>query len=461
MKMTAGEVASWVDGMLELGRDDMPIEGISIDSRTLEAGSLFVAIVGPHHDGHRFVDQALDRGAAGVVVSSSIQMKRPAVRIRVSDTTKALQELAASVRRRAALKVVAITGSMGKTTTKEATAIALGARYQVLKSEKNFNNLYGVPLSILKHRDEGVAVLELGMSSPGEIARLTEIVDPDVGVLTNVAEVHREFFPSVEAIACAKGELFDGLGGDSVAVVNADDPHVLEQARRFSGRKLLFGFDKSADVRADKLVRRPDGVSFVVHYRSEAVPVQVSLLGKHNVYNLLAALAVAAVLDVPLTSAAAEFSSLGLPRHRGERIRFRGSILVIDETYNSNPTALTSVLDSFGEEEAPRRIAVLGDMLELGERAVPLHLECGRIVATAGVDLLIAVGSLSQYMVEGARRAGMPEDAMLTAGDAVEAGRQVAARLEAGDVVLFKASRSIGLDRAIEVLRERIGEESA
>ena len=461
MKMTVAEVASWMDGTLEWGRDDMPIDGISIDTRTLEPGSLFVAIVGPNHDGHRFVDQALDRGAAGVVVSTSIQMRRPAVRIRVSDTTKALQELAAAVRRQAALKVVAITGSMGKTTTKEATAKALGARYKVLKSEKNLNNLYGVPLSILKHHDEEVAVLELGMSAPGEIARLTEIADPDVGVLTNVAEVHREFFPSIEAIACAKGELIDGLGGDSVAVVNADDPLVLEQARRFSGRKLLFGFDKSADVRADKIVRRPDSLRFVVHYRSEEVPVQVPILGKHNIYNLLAALAVAAVLDVPLTSAAAEFSSLSAPPHRGERIRFRGDILVIDETYNSNPAALASVLDSFGDEVATRRIAVLGDMLELGERDVPLHLECGRFAATANLDLLIAVGPLSRFMVEGARQAGMSEDAMLTAEDALEAGRQVAARLEAGDVVLFKASRSVGLDRAIEVLRERIGEESS
>ena len=298
------------------------------------------------------------------------------------------------------------------------------------------------------------------MSAPGEIARLTEIVKPDVAVLTNVAEVHREFFPSVEAIARAKGELFDGLGGDSVAVVNADDPHVLEQARRFSGQKLLFGFDKSADVRADKLTRRMDGVRFVVHHRSETMPVQVPIMGKHNVYNLLASLAVAVVLDVPLASAAAELSSLGPPPHRGERVRFRGNILVIDETYNSNPTALRSVLDSFGDEDATRRIAVLGDMLELGERAVPLHLECGRFVATAKVDLLIAVGPLSRYIVEGARQVGMPEDAMLTAEDALEAGRQVSARLEAGDVILFKASRGVGLDRAIEALRERIGEES-
>lgn len=461
MKMTAAEVASWVDGMLELGRDDMPIEGTSIDSRSLEPGSLFVAIVGPNHDGHRYVDQALDRGAVGVMVSRPVRMKRPAVRIRVSDTTKALQELAAAVRGRAALKVVAITGSMGKTTTKEATAMALGARYKVLKSEKNLNNLYGVPLSILRHRNEEVAVLELGMSAPGEIARLTEIANPDVAVLTNVAEVHREFFPSVEAIARAKGELLDGLRGDSVAVVNADDPHVLQQARRFSGRRLLFGFDKSADVRADELTRRQDGVGFVVHYRYEAVPVQVPILGKHNVYNVLAALAVAAAFDVPLTSAAAELSLLGPPPHRGERIRFRGNIVVVDETYNSNPTALASVLDSFAEEEATRRIAVLGDMLELGERAAPLHLECGKIVATANVDLLIAVGPLSRYIVEGARQAGMPEDSMLTVEDALEAGRQVSARLEAGDVVLFKASRSVGLDRAIEAIRERIGEESA
>lgn len=438
----------------------MAIEGISIDSRTLEPGSLFIAIVGPNHDGHRFVNQALDRGAAGVMVSSPVHLKHPRVEIRVTDTTRALQELATAMRRKTSLKVVAITGSMGKTTTKEAVAAALSARYRVLKSEKNLNNQYGVPLSILKYRDEDIAVLELGMSAPGEIALLTKISDPDVAVLTNVAEVHREFFPSLAAIASAKGEIFEGMREDSIAVVNGDDRLVVEQARRFSGQKVHFGLGETADLRATNLERGEEGVRFVAHYRSEEVPVKAHLSGTHNVYNLLAALAVAAVLGVPLAVAAAKLAILGPPPHRGERIRLREDVRIIDETYNSNPTALASVLDSLYDEKAVRYIAVLGDMLELGERAERLHFESGRQAVAAGVDLLIGVGPLSRHIIEGAREAGMPEEAMVAVQDAMEAGEQVAARVEAGDLILFKASRGVGLDRAIEVVRERLGEES-
>jgi UDP-N-acetylmuramoyl-tripeptide--D-alanyl-D-alanine ligase len=191
------------------------------------------------------------------------------------------------------------------------------------------------------------------------------------------------------------------------------------------------------------------------------VPVEAHLSGKHNVYNLLAALAVAAILGVPLAVAAAKLSILGPPPHRGERIRLRNEVQIIDETYNSNPTALASVLDSLHDEKAVRRIAVLGDMLELGERAEQLHLESGRKAAAAEVDLLIGVGPLSRHIIEGAREAGMPEEAMAAVQDAVEAGERVAARVEAGDLILFKASRGVGLDRAIDIVRERLGEESA
>ncbi len=421
---------------------------------------MFFAITGPNHDGHRYVEQALESGALGIVVSSRELPDSTGPRILVPDTTLALQDLAAAVRRESGMKVVAITGSMGKTTTKEATALALGARLRVLKSEKNLNNFYGLPLSILRHCDENVGVFELGMSASGELARLTEIARPDVGLLTNIAEVHREFFPSLEAIARAKGELFDGLPEEAVSVVNADDPLVLSEARRFAGRQIRFGLGDGADVRAMRILREREGIRFVAHYEEQETEVHSPLHGLHNVYNLLAALAVSVVLGLPLAAAATELTKLTPPPHRGERIRLRESIVIIDETYNSNPTALDFVLESFAEEEASRRVAVLGDMLELGDRAETLHRQSGRKAARSRLDLLIGVGPLGRLIVEEACRGGMSEASTLVAETAAEAAELLADRIESGDIVLLKASRGVGLDRAMDVLRTRFGVET-
>jgi UDP-N-acetylmuramoyl-tripeptide--D-alanyl-D-alanine ligase len=448
--MTADKAASWMGGKLVAGQGDTSLEGVSIDSRTLEPGDLFFAIVGPRHDGHRYVGEARERGAVGVVVSSPVPVGRPGITIRVDETTRALGELAAAVRREAGARVVAITGSMGKTTTKEATAAALSARFRVLKSEKNLNNQYGVPLSLLKLRDEDVAVLELGMSAPGEIARLTEITQPDVGVLTNVANVHREFFPSLEAIARAKGEIFDGLRASAVAVVNGDDPLVVEQARRFQGRRIRYGLSRAAEVFAEDVARTKQGLRFVARYGGERVEVRAPLFGRHNVYNLLSALAVGAAFELPLEDAVEELAGLGPSPHRGERLRFREGFMLIDETYNSNPAALASVLDSFAAEEAERRIAVLGAMLELGERTEALHLESGARAAESNLAFLLGVGPLGGLIVEGARRAGMKESKLARAEGAEEAAQWLAGFVAAGDVILIKASRAVGLDRAIE-----------
>jgi UDP-N-acetylmuramoyl-tripeptide--D-alanyl-D-alanine ligase len=462
-------------GTIEGGRD-LSFEAVSIDSRTLEPGQLFFAIVGPNHDGHRFIEQAIERGAICVVISNETALSpsaargarralidapvEPKPRILVPDTTRALQDLAAAVRCESGMKVVAVTGSMGKTTTKEATALALGASFQVLKSEKNLNNFYGLPLSILRHRDENVGVFELGMSAPGELARLTEIARPDVGVLTNVAEVHREFFPSLEAIARAKGELFDGLPEKAASVVNVDDPLVLSEARRFAGRQIRFGLGKGADVRATEIRREREGLRFAARYEGLEVEVRSPVHGLHNVYNLLAALAVSVVLGLPLSAAAAELAKLTPPPHRGEKVFLRAGIVIVDETYNSNPTALDFVLESFAEEVAPRRVAVLGDMLELGDRAEALHRESGRKAAQSQIDLLIGVGPLGRLIVEEARRAGMAEASTLVAETAGEAAELLIDRIESGDIVLLKASRGVGLDKAMDVLRDHFAMES-
>jgi UDP-N-acetylmuramoyl-tripeptide--D-alanyl-D-alanine ligase len=454
VKSTAGELARLMGGEVEVGASGAPFEGgVSIDSRTIGPRELFFAIIGPRHDGHAFVADAMKRGAAGVVASKRVEVAPPAFLIRVPDTTRALQDLARGVREKQAMRVVGITGSMGKTTTKEAAARAIGCAKRVLKTEGNLNNDYGLPLTLLRVSDEEVAVLEMGMSAAGEIARLTEIAKPDVGVLTNVAEVHLEFFESLSAIARAKGELFEGLRPEAVAVVNADDPLVLEQARRFAGRKIRFGVEGSADIRASEIRGTSSGLRFVVERGGETFEVETALRGRHNVYNLLAGLAAASALDVPFGAAASALAGLEPARHRGERLEFDGGFLVIDETYNSNPRALKAAIDSLAEEEAGRRIAVVGGMLELGERSEEMHRDAGRHAARRNLDRLVGVGDLGRLIVEGAREGGLSAERLLIVAGAAEAGELLRGELRAGDVVLLKASRGVALERAIEALR--------
>ncbi len=461
MKLTARDIARFTHGTLVSGSPDSIVEAVSIDSRTLVRGDLFIAIEGPRHDGHHHVAKAVEAGAAGVVASKSVDVddvSRSAFQVRVDDTTRALQDLAQGVRERAELQVVAITGSMGKTTTKDAAAAAIGARHRVLKTRGNLNNLYGLPLSILKLGDEDVAVVEMGMSEPGEIARLAEIAQPDVGVLTNVAEVHLEFFASISEIAEAKGELLVGLADGAIAVVNADDPLVLEQARKFSGRQIRFGLAESSDLRAHQIRSSSRGICFRASEGNDSVEVESSLHGRHNVYNLLAGLAAARALDVPLDAAASTLTSVMPARHRGERIWAPGPILLIDETYNSNPKALMAALDALAEEDGARRVAVVGDMLELGPKAAEFHREAGRHAATLEIGLLVGVGPLGREIVNGAREAGLAPDRTLSFDDADEAGASLATRLLEGDVVLMKGSRGAGLDRTIEFLKRTLSE---
>jgi UDP-N-acetylmuramoyl-tripeptide--D-alanyl-D-alanine ligase len=452
--MAVSEIARLSGGVLEGGARSLVFEGgVAIDSRTIRQGDLFFAIRGPRHDGHDYVREVVAKGAAGVVVEMAIEVSESAFSIRVSDTTRALQDLAAGFRRSRSLQVVAVTGSMGKTTTKEAAATAIGSVKRVLKSEGNLNNFYGLPLSILKLEDEDAAVLEMGMSAPGEIARLTEIARPDVGVLTNVAEVHLEFFSSIAAIAEAKGELFQGLDPSAVAVVNADDPLVLDQARRFSGRKIRFGIENDADVRATAIRTAPSGLRFTALYRGEEVEVESVLRGRHNVQNLLAGLAAASALDVSFRDAAKALSALRPAAHRGERLDLGRGFVLVDETYNSSPRALRAALRSLADESGKRRIAVVGDMRELGENAALLHREVGRFAAELPLDRLIGVGALAAHILEGAREAGVPASKLQAVADAEEAGRILLEELQEGDVVLLKASRGIGLERAIEIVR--------
>ena len=420
------------------------VSGWSIDTRTLAGGDLFFALRGPSHDGHDFVEEAIRKGAAGVVVDHAIEGARNA--LVVPDTLGALQSLAGWARKRWGGQVIGVTGSAGKTTTKDAIAHLLSAEMMVGKTIGNLNNHVGVPLSILRlPEDCRMAVLEMGMNHAGEIGALAEIARPDVGVVTNVGYAHTEFFDGIEGVAAAKRELIEALPADGVAVLNADDSRVIE-FRRMAGRSVTFGFSAGADVRAQKLELAPDGSRFEV----DGVHFDIPLAGRHGVMNTLAAVAVAGVYGIPPERLTGAARSLESGKMRGERIQ-TGGITILNDCYNSNPEAVRAMVDVLGATPARRRLAVLGEMLELGPSAEPLHREIGTYVAGRGIDVLIGIRGASRHMVEEAVRAGMSGAAYFfedpeTAGDFL---RRLA---QEGDAILFKGSRGVAVEKAMERL---------
>ena len=455
-----GEAAARTMGGVFEGSAGMAT-GVSIDSRTLTAGNLFFAIRGPLHDGHAFVADAFRAGAAGAVVESGHQVLRVLPEefrgrflIRVPDPTLALGELAREERLKSGARIVAITGSLGKTTTKEAAAAAIGAERSVFRSRGNLNNQWGLPLSLLAREDEEVGVVELGMSAPGEIRTLTEIAVPDCGLITNVAEAHLEFFGSLDAIADAKGELFEAMPGDATAVVNADDERVRAQADRFRGRRVTYGFTKGVDVYGWDFNSLGGGSEFAVSVGGQQACVCYPLKGRHNASNVLAGLAAATVLDVPLKDAAQGVAKLRALPGRGQRIELPNGAVLVDETYNSSPRALKTVLFEFAAEPASRRILVVGDMLELGEDAEAMHRQCGHFAYDMEFDLTVGVGPLGQVMAKTMGDAGRP---VRYAADPEEAAELLSGELRAGDLVLFKASRAVGMERAIRALQAASG----
>ncbi|MGH9469524.1 MAG: UDP-N-acetylmuramoyl-tripeptide--D-alanyl-D-alanine ligase [Terriglobia bacterium] len=439
--------------------------GYSIDSRTLHAGDLFFALRGPRHDGHEFVAAAFANGAVAAVVEHGFQPPAPRFApslIFVPDTTRALQQVAAAARQIWAGRVVGITGSTGKTTTKEMTAAALSAKFCVLKSEGNLNNQYGVPLTLLRlePRHE-VAVLELAMSAAGEIARLAEITRPEVGVVTNVAPAHLEFFDSVDAIARAKRELIEHLQLRATAVLNQDDERVRAFAQGFDGRVVTFGLTEGASFRG--LNVRPPApagnggftTEFEVQGGRYCGTFTIPAPGIHNVENALAAIAVASVFEVPredLRSALASFRTLC---HRAEIRRLPGGAILIDDGYNSNPLAMRRMLETLGSwPGAARRIVLAGEMLELGPSSPELHRGVGRECVRAGVDWLIAVGGDARFFIEGAIAAGLPPQRARFFEESAQAGQFCEAMLRTGDVVLVKGSRRVGLEKAVEAITQ-------
>ncbi len=447
----------------DAGNGDPDLTSVSIDSRTVETGALFVAIRGDNLDGHAYVAKAFEAGAAAALVSEDIEPKIDGVLIRVPDTLEALNQLGAAARERSSARVIAVTGSVGKTGTKEALRLALGASGTVHASEKSYNNHWGVPLTLANFaRDNDFGVFEVGMNHPGEIIPLTKLVRPHVAIITTVASVHLEFFATEEQIAKAKAEIFSGLEPGGTAILNRDNPHFefLKKCASDSGVEhiITFGSHHEADAKLESLT--PDGNASDVGaiIAGEKISYRVGAPGRHLVMNSLAVLAALHASGADIQAGAKALGTYHAQAGRGARLQFEiedGRVLLIDESYNANPASMLAALESLGETpraQFTRRIAVLGDMLEMGNTSFQLHGELAQPVDAAGVDVVFACGphmrALYDALPESRRGAyagnskGL-EDALLDA-------------VQAGDAIMIKGSLGSAMGPLVEALRKHL-----
>lgn len=453
--------------------------GYSIDSRTIREGDLFFAIKGEAHDGHRFVADALNKGAIAAVVSRNCTEAQnaegaystPGALIPVEDTLGAMHRLASSLLGSWRGRVIAITGSMGKTTTKDLTAAALAPAGRIAKTIGNLNNAYGLPLSVLRMESDGAsmddfdfAVLEMGMNHKGEIAELTRIAPPDLGMVTNVAAAHLEFFDSVDQIAQAKAELVLGVKANGSIILNADDERVARmRSLRSDLEARTFGISQPADVTArdiksDSLA----GTRFSLVTPRGSVPSALPLAGRHNLYNALAAAAVADFYEAPLELITEALSVFSRIKMRGEVLRFEEGFALVDDSYNSNPKALIEMAKTISaSEEGGRKIVVAGEMLELGPEGPDLHRGAGHRLAEMGIDLLIGVRGLAKEIIAGAAQAGMNGGSAIFCETPDQAADILEKEARAEDIILVKGSRGVRTEIVVERMKQRFNLKSA
>ncbi len=446
--LTMRELAEMTNGEV-VQNPDVVISSVVIDSREVKPDSVFFAIKGERLDGHQFIPQALQTARGAVVAQIPASVPGDKGVVRVADTTKALQELARSIRKRYRFLLIGVTGSAGKTTTKEMIATLAGTERRTWKSWGNFNNLIGCPLCIDNTPDDAeVVVSEMAMSRKGEIALLAGLVRPDVGVYTNIGPVHIEFFGTIEKIAEAKRELLENLAPNGIVVLNVDNEYVTDISRSFQGRKVTYGIDHPANFRASNIVERGLlGTRFTLEGRT----FELALPGRHNLENLLAAIATARAIGISWQGIERGIRELKPASHRGVVVPWRSATL-FDDSYNSNPYALSRALALLRQADVRgRRIAVLGDMLELGDRELEYHYEAGRDIPM-DVDVVIAVGRRSEALLDGARHAGFSEERLYHFDNAESAAVFLESLIRPGDLVLVKASRGIGLDKIITML---------
>jgi UDP-N-acetylmuramoyl-tripeptide--D-alanyl-D-alanine ligase len=461
--MTAAEVAQITNGYLK-GNPEATITGVSHDSRRVHPGDLFVAIRGERVDGHAFLPAALAAGAVAALIEQEMPGSVPEGKalIRVADTASALLALGAWYRNSFAVRTVAITGSTGKTTTKDLTAAVLGTRYSTLKNEGNLNTEIGLPLTLFNlegHHD--VAVVELAMRGLGQIARLAQAARPEVGVITNIGHAHIEILGSQENIARAKGELLEALPPDGLAVLNGDDTWVRSQAAKSRARAVYFGLGEGTDFRAEGVEPvGTEGVRFKVSGPCGTGEVFVPLPGRFTALNALAAIAVGHYFGLSLEEMCSGLEAFRPSAMRLNLTRRPDGVLIIDDSYNANPTSMRGALETLKDVAGHRRkVAILGDMLELGEYGLDAHREIGRLAAEVGVDCLITAGPLSVHLAEAARTEGLPAAQVLICQDARAAAEAARQAVRPGDVVLVKASRGMHFEEVVAALTGKILEE--
>lgn len=463
MKITWDEIIKGINGRLMTGEPKGEFCGVSTDTRTIRAGELFVALKGENFDGHDFVQQALTKGACGAIVSRGRGGVNPPVHgfiVEVADTLHALGDIAKLWRERHPIPIIAITGSNGKTTTKEMVASILSRKYRVLKTEGNLNNLIGLPLMVLKIVDSHeVAVLELGMNAFGEIKRLSEICVPDIAVITNIGSGHLEGVGSIEGVARAKGEILDGLRSDGTFVVNIDDPYLRDMARGWSGKLVTFGVNSpDAEIKTpfvDHNCCYGSGMILSMLVNGRHVDAILSGLGVHNVYNATAAAAVAIAMGIDLDEIKKGLEEWRPFKGRFELIRLEGGVNLIDDTYNANPNSVDMALKALVDAKGVGRgFAILADMLELGESAPNAHYETGKKAAALELDYLFLLGPLSStHTARGAKDCGMDEKRIIVLNDRNEAVERISQMLIGGDWVLVKGSRGMSMEKVVEGLK--------
>lgn len=452
--MSLKEVLEATGGRRLQGEEEQTFTGVSTDSRTLTPGELFVALKGRRFDGHQFVQEAARRGARGVLIQRPLPLPDGVAAVGVPDTLRALGDLAAWWRDRLKAPVIGITGSCGKTTAKEMVARILGLKRRVSASPGNYNNLIGLPLSLLRAPlDAEAVVLEMGMSVPGEIGRLSQIARPTVGAVTNVAPVHLEGLSSLEAVREAKAEILQGLGGGSTFVYNGDDPHVKAIARRFSGEKVPFGKGEDTLVRARKIRPEERGTTFTLLSPWGEVPLRLKVLGEGGVYSALCAAACALAVGATLDEVKEGLEAFEPLPMRMELLEL-GGVKVINDAYNSNPAAVEAALKVLASRGG-RRIAVLGDMAELGDQAKAFHLRVGELCAELGLEGLFLLGDLAPAVAQGARDKGLNGHVFI-AQDHEELAEALSSFLKRGDWLLIKGSRIMAMERVLEGLQGRL-----
>jgi UDP-N-acetylmuramoyl-tripeptide--D-alanyl-D-alanine ligase len=463
MKWTIQQILQATGGRLLCGPDDATFEGVGIDSRTIAAGQLFVAIRGERHDGHTFIDQVIGNGVQGVVVMAgsdeTLRLDRwqtqGAACVAVADTTRALGALAAFQRNRFDIPVVAITGSNGKTSTRQMTTQVMAQQFNTLSTQGNFNNEIGLPLTLfnLSPRHEA-AVLELGMNHPGELARLGAICRPTIGMITNVGPGHLEFLGSLEGVAQAKEELIARIDPHGTVVLNMDDPHVFAMAQRSGRHVLFFGFAPQADVQARDIRETSRGVVFELKLPTGIIDVVLATPGRFMTANALAAASAGYLAGLSPDQIKAGLETFAPTKGRLQVITTALGVSIIDDTYNANPASMAAAFDTLAALRRDRpAIIVLGDMLELGEQSETLHRQVGELAAASGADRLYAYGTHAHAVLEGAGRGGMAATAMF-AGSKETIGADVIGHLAPGHWVLVKGSRGMAMETVVEMIRQ-------